>query len=130
MSLFVYVGWLLWAAVINRNTFPDERINLRPFWTYEAISEGSKNLIGESILNVVVFLPIGFLLGFVLKKCNWYVVIIFGMMMSVTIEISQLYFRKGLCETDDVIHNTLGCMLGFYVYKLHTIINKRINIIK
>lgn len=28
------------------------------------------------------------------------------------IEVSQFIFRRGLLELDDIIHNSLGCMIG------------------
>ena len=35
-----------------------------------------------------------------------------GITVSSAIEISQLWFCRGLFEFDDIIHNSLGCMLG------------------
>ena len=35
-----------------------------------------------------------------------------GIAVSSAIEISQLLFCRGLFEFDDIIHNSLGCMLG------------------
>lgn len=32
--------------------------------------------------------------------------------LSMSIEVIQLVFRLGLFEWDDMIHNTLGCVLG------------------
>ena len=38
-----------------------------------------------------------------------------GFLVSVVIELSQLIFKRGLFEWDDMIHNALGCMLGCWV---------------
>ena len=35
-----------------------------------------------------------------------------GIAVSSAIEISQLLLCRGLFEFDDIIHNSLGCMLG------------------
>lgn len=35
-----------------------------------------------------------------------------GITVSSAIEISQLWLCRGLFEFDDIIHNSLGCMLG------------------
>ena len=35
-----------------------------------------------------------------------------GLLLSGTIEVSQYIFRRGLFELDDIIHNSLGCMIG------------------
>lgn len=39
-----------------------------------------------------------------------------GFLVSCLIEILQLLFCKGYCETNDIIHNTIGCILGYGVY--------------
>lgn len=35
--------------------------------------------------------------------------------ISFFIEILQLILCKGLCEVDDVMHKTLGCLIGYGV---------------
>ena len=37
--------------------------------------------------------------------------------LSIGIEVLQLVFKKGSFEIDDIIHNTVGCMLGFAAWK-------------
>lgn len=61
-------------------------------------------------MNVLVFIPAGVLLSIVFKK--WYVALPIGVFLSVTVEMLQLLLAKGYCEIDDVIHNSLGCLLG------------------
>ena len=38
-----------------------------------------------------------------------------GFIFSSVIELSQLLLKRGLCEFDDVFHNTLGCVIGYGV---------------
>ena len=38
-----------------------------------------------------------------------------GFVFSSVIELSQLVLKRGLCEFDDVFHNTLGCVIGYGV---------------
>ena len=38
-----------------------------------------------------------------------------GFVFSSVIELSQLVLKRGLCEFDDVFHNTLGCAVGYGV---------------
>ncbi|MBR4027500.1 MAG: VanZ family protein [Lachnospiraceae bacterium] len=35
---------------------------------------------------------------------------------SLTIEVLQLFMKKGLFEFDDIFHNTLGGVLGYVIY--------------
>lgn len=38
-----------------------------------------------------------------------------GLCLSTCIELMQLILCRGLCEFDDVIHNSLDCMIGAVV---------------
>ena len=42
--------------------------------------------------------------------------LIAGVGVSVTIELLQLVLRRGTCETDDVISNSIGMLIGFVVF--------------
>ena len=42
-------------------------------------------------------------------------VILAAFLLSMTIEVTQLIFRCGLCELDDMIDNTLGAIVGYAV---------------
>ena len=80
-------------------------------------------------MNVIVFIPIGMILGSLLrvkgsstseatKSMTWLMVAIIGCGISVTIESLQFFLMRGFSEVDDVIHNTLGCMIGYGIYSL------------
>lgn len=66
----------------------------------------------EILLNVALFVPIGFLLGGIVPK-GFAKACLIGCVLSVLIELLQLATGRGLCETNDVIHNTVGCMVGY-----------------
>lgn len=71
-----------------------------------------KNILG----NIIMFMPIGFLLPIIwCKYKNIYRCTIFGMLLSVTIEIMQMPLSRGT-DIDDVILNTFGTVLGYGVY--------------
>jgi glycopeptide antibiotics resistance protein len=62
---------------------------------------------------VVVFIPVGFLLGIAFKQMTWCKALLMGCGISVTIEALQLFLHRGFTETDDVMHNTFGCLIGY-----------------
>ena len=41
---------------------------------------------------------------------------VIGCSISTTIEVLQFCFMKGFSELDDVMHNTLGCILGYSLW--------------
>ncbi|WP_233905932.1 VanZ family protein [Segatella copri] len=108
-----YYFLVLCSTVICRASVMERHVELMPFWNYPDIwnkVDYPADLI-EVLLNMALFVPIGFLLGgigFKTKK-----VLLMGICLSGIIEVSQFGFCKGLCETDDVIHNTLGAFLGY-----------------
>ena len=93
-------------------------------------------------MNVIVFIPIGMILGSLLrvkgswlrngsrllvkgsstseatKSMTWFVALMTGMIISVTIESLQFFLMRGFSEFDDVMHNTLGCMIGYGIYSV------------
>ncbi len=112
------------STIIFRKTGEARRYDLHPFWSYGAIEEGTVELLLENIMNVVVFVPVGILLGVGFSKWPFWKVVGAGCLLSVSIEAMQLMFKRGFAETDDVIHNTLGCMIGYGLYRLLALINK------
>ena len=48
----------------------------------------------------------------------WWKVLLVVCSISIVIESLQFWFVKGFSEVDDVMHNMLGCMIGYGVYLL------------
>lgn len=120
LLLIEYVFFIYCSTVIFR-TYSEERgYNLSPFWSYEAILNGNDILLPQNIMNVIVFIPIGILLYLWSSKGKWWKAIGTGCIISISIEAMQLVTKRGFCEVDDVIHNTLGCVIGYGIAKLIT----------
>lgn len=114
--LVEYSFLILCSTVIYRIATDDYKIYLTPFWSYAAIDTGGHDeLIKENLMNVALGVPVGFLLSFIMNRRSWWKAGIVGFLFSSTIELSQLVFKRGLCEFDDVFHNTLGCVIGYGV---------------
>ncbi len=111
-----YVIIMLSSTVFFREERENYTFNYMPFWSFHAISEGREELIGENVMNVVVFIPFGFVLAAAFSAMNCKRCMLIGCLLSVTIETLQLVFRRGFSELDDVMHNTVGCMIGYYAY--------------
>lgn len=116
--LFIIFG----LTVIYRKTHHKVSHFITPFWSYKVLFQGeAPSLLDEIIMNVVLFIPVGLLLGSQLtkdtKKKRWLVVILVGMGISLGIEVLQMTFKKGSFEFDDIFHNTLGCLIGFLLWQ-------------
>ena len=113
LLLAEYLIWLYCSTLLFRPYKEKIGYDYHPFWSYISIQNGKEDLLAQNILNVVVFIPVGLLMVLVFRKIKWWSVLIFGMCISASIETLQLLFHRGFAETDDVVHNTLGCMIGY-----------------
>lgn len=67
------------------------------------------------ILNIIMFMPLGFLLPLIWKSFrNGVGVLVTGVGFSLAIEIAQLFNRR-LTDVDDLIMNTMGTLIGFII---------------
>lgn len=72
----------------------------------------------DTILNVILFIPLGFFLPLLYKKYNRVNrVALTGFLFSISIEIVQM-FGMGSTDINDLITNTVGTCLGYYIYKV------------
>ena len=69
-------------------------------------------------MNFVVFVPIGLLLGCTFRKILWWQVLLIVGAVSISIETLQFLYKRGFAETDDVMHDVLGCMFGYGLFCL------------
>ena len=91
----------------------DNSINLIPF-----SSEGAMTYI----LNIIMFMPLGFLLPLIWKNFrNAKKVVLMGFLMSLAIEICQL-FNIRTTDIDDLLMNTLGTLVGYCCWKVFSLI--------
>lgn len=97
----------------------DVSFRLKPFESYWIVAEGNIEVMLQIIINIVMFIPIGFLLPCCFKLYeNYSYVLITVVIVSISIELFQLIFKIGLFETDDVINNVFGTMIGLGIYVL------------
>ena len=69
--------------------------------------------------NIVWFVPFGFLVPEIWKNLKFGIVVPLGFLLSLTIETGQLLLHKGMFEIDDLVLNTFGTAIGYFVYKIH-----------
>ena len=69
--------------------------------------------------NVIGFIPFGALLPSISRRPSGFFRTMFiGFELSLMVELSQLVLKVGSCDVDDVLLNTLGCCLGYGLYRL------------
>lgn len=115
LVFFVYVLIVIRVTLLGRETGATGNVNISPFWSYQMFSHS--DLRWQVYMNIFLFIPFGFMLGYFFHF-NFFQSVIIGCSFSIAIESIQLLFRIGLCEFDDVFHNTVGTILGFFYYKI------------
>lgn len=80
------------------------------------------NLVG----NVVAFIPFGMFLPWLYERCRRFsITVLFCFEFSLFVEITQLVFKVGSFDVDDILLNTLGGILGFCGYRVYVFVRKR-----
>ena len=116
----IYILILLKLTLFRQTTLENYEINFTLFVDLINVykKSGLWQFIRLFIGNIVWFIPFGFMLPKMLKKCNFTTVTLSGFLLTLLIEILQLVFKKGICEIDDLILNIAGTMTGYSVYKI------------
>ena len=97
----------IWEIGLYPGMKLQEEINLLPFRDGISLS---------MILNVVMFMPLGFLLPLLWKEYQSLVrTAIIGFCFSCGIEFCQLFNRR-VSDVDDLLMNTLGAILGWLIW--------------
>lgn len=106
---YVTTPGTLWDVLRFKFELRADRINLSPF--SEQIDP-----VGY-FLNIVLFLPFGFLLPLIWKKADKFRhALLYGASFSLFIELSQLLNNRST-DIDDLILNTLGALIGLGLFK-------------
>lgn len=123
LFLFIaYCGFIVYYAVLSREPNADHAVEFRIMWAYREMLAGHpawKEDVGYNILNIIFFVPFGFLfpdkeiLPKFFKNRRLLLILCAGMLLSIFVELTQYIFRLGLCELDDVICNGLGAVIGY-----------------
>ena len=117
VTFLLYCAVIITATVVSRECDIIEP-SLMPFASYlEMKASGNVEIIRSNFMNVVLFYPAGLLLCESISKrvkpgIRVAASVLTGAVGSVVIEVIQYSFSLGKAETDDVIHNTLGMLLG------------------
>lgn len=68
----------------------------------------------EVFLNILLYIPMGYLLPFIFKPMRYSVTActLAGFLCSCATEYAQLRWGLGCFQVDDIVNNTIGCLIG------------------
>lgn len=142
LTIFVFYVLLLFALTVFRDGYfiwqfkfywhrPLSQINIIP------LVETIKLLNGQSLVdffynlygNIVWFVPMGiFIPALTERHFGFFKVVLIGALISTSIETLQFILNTGVTDIDDVIFNTLGAAVGYFLYFVGKWIKKLIKI--
>ncbi len=124
MNELSYCFFMLWGATLFSFTFirlPDgiREFHLEPFRQLKMYFSGENiEMLRSAWMNCLLFIPMGLLSAQVaftrftpIKR--FFAVSGSCVALSFFVELLQYAFTFGIAETDDIISNTIGCVLGY-----------------
>lgn len=114
--LFVAVVCFTLYWTLLKRTEGERGVSLIPLYSFIAARTSSERY-RSLVANILLFIPFGLSLPFAFRiRRPILTTVVSAVAFSLVIELSQFIFALGLCETDDVIANTLGCAVGALPY--------------
>lgn len=114
LLLLEYAILIMYVTVFSRAINARSTYIIQPFQSYKIIADGNPYLVPEVIMNVLMYVPLGALMRGVCSGFKWKKILLIGLTFSLLVELLQLILMRGTSEVDDLIHNTLGYMIGYW----------------
>ena len=108
--LAAYLIFTFYITVFSRASSGMDLIRTEWLEGYKSIHDVYAN--SENYLNILLFVPIGCLVGLVVRKYRLIHAILVGLFVSETIECAQLIWQRGTFDVNDLMNNTIGAMVG------------------
>ncbi|OCT16774.1 hypothetical protein A8709_07920 [Paenibacillus pectinilyticus] len=98
--------------------------NFVPFKTISSyiFHTANQNIVIRNVMgNLILFIPFGFLLPVITgRNLNFVSLMTISFLLSLVLELIQLFSRIGSFDVDDLILNTLGALIGFITLNVIT----------
>ncbi len=122
----MYLCLMIWEVFIGpyRSYSDVRRYNLYPFKTImEFLLNTTKYnfrvIFINLAANIITFIPLGFFIALLFRRsCKLLNTTLSCMLIITCIELGQFILNVGVLDIDDIILNTLGCVLGFMIFKV------------
>ena len=120
---WIYIFALICITLLFFRGSPFATIEMNPIASYRRALNAPPHLarieIAGIILNIAMFIPMGFLVPLNWPKLShWRWLLPLAVIPTVLIETAQLITGRGVFAFEDIIHNAFGAVLGFLAYKI------------
>lgn len=116
--LSLSIALVIVMTLYGRQPGMENEYRFQLFASYiEVFKEKNVEVLLQIIMNIFMFIPIGFLLPYCFKKFEKNKTVFFtAILFSGIIECTQGIFRMGMFEADDILGNVFGAELGFFFF--------------
>ena len=115
VPIIAYVCCILFITIFSRTPSLAHIVKPIPFWSYIDWMRGNWERGRSILLNIVLFIPLGYLLGDIKKAKSG--PFLFFLILTGTIEAAQFITYRGFFDTDDIISNFIGGFVGIFCYR-------------
>lgn len=108
-----------YLSIIRPNSSFSTSINLLPLW----IDQHFTLITKEHILNIIMTIPFGFIVNYILQKQSFVKLVISGILLGTIIETIQLSisltikYPYRIIDVNDIFFNFTGVMIGYLIFK-------------
>ncbi len=116
--IIFYAFVLLYCFVLQRSPQTQSGVNLIPFnmiMTYISSSTSLYERLFYFTGNFLCFFPFGFLFKVFKKDRDILKTVLLPIVLSLLIEVSQFLLKNGNLDVDDVLLNSLGFYVGYFI---------------
>lgn len=116
LTFIIYIMCMFYIVTIYDVSYSNDS-NFIPFKEIMRYTFGSNLFLRNVIGNIVIFMPFGFFVGYILKLNKLKIAFFITLVTSFIIEFVQLHSNR-IFDIDDIILNVSGAVVGCAVYIL------------
>lgn len=114
LGFIIYIMGLFYVVTFQDVSWSTS--NFIPFKEMFRYDFGSPLFMKNVIGNMLMFLPYGFFISYLLKLDKKSTILCLSVIVSLTIETTQLVIGR-VFDVDDIMLNIFGGMIGYFVYR-------------
>lgn len=123
IMLLMSISFILVVTIFSRDMGSGSELSLVPFSSWINYFKGNNDeFLRTNIFNMLLFMPFGAFSYTVKSKISPKIIFIItsvaALALSISVELGQWFLQCGEVETDDIIHNVLGSVIGALLAKL------------
>lgn len=127
LSFVIYIMCLFQVVTFQDDTSWATN-NFIPFREILRYNIGSRLFFKNVLGNMVMFMPYGFFVSYILNNKKGYLTIFLTVVASVSIEVVQMMIGR-VFDVDDIILNVIGGFLGYFIYYILNRIGDKVPVV-